>query len=315
MSTFFRVLCMLVVLVPGVYSQIRQTEQTAPNLPAQKIGRNDQVSITVYDSPEFSRVVRVSSEGDLRLPMLKQKIKAEGAMPAELEEKIATALKQESLVVDPVVTVNVSEYQSRPISVAGAVRKPVTFQATGVITLLDALTRAEGLSQDAGADILVTHTQLVDGAPASLVQRISVKGLIDGADPELNLKLSGGEEIRVPEVGKIFVVGNVKKPGAFRTEGTDTTVMKVLAMAEGLTPYSRAQAYIYRRDDGTGVKREIPIELKQIMERKKPDIPLQPNDVLYIPDNSGKRASFSALEKLIGFGSSTASGVLIWGTR
>lgn len=284
-------------------------------LPALRIGRNDLVSITVYDSPEFTRVIRVGTDGDLRLPMLKQRIKAEGRMPSELESAIAVALHEENLVVDPVVTVNVSEYQSRPISVAGAVKKPITFQATGQVSLLDALTRAEGLAQDAGSEILVTHNQIVGGTTSSLVQRVSVKGLIDAADPDLNLKLTGGEEIRVPEVGKVFVVGNVKKPGAFRAEGSDTTVMKVLAMAEGLAPYANKRAFIYRREAGSGAKNEIPIELKAILDRKTPDLPLMPNDILYIPDNAGKRASLSALEKLIGFGTATASGVLIWGSR
>jgi len=139
--------------------------------------------------------------------------------------------------------------------------------------------------------------------------------LIDAADPELNVKLFGGEEVRVPEAGKVFVVGNVKKPGAFRVEGSDTTVMKVLAMAEGLMPFATRQAFIYRREAGTGTKTEIPIELKRILDRKTPDVPLQPNDILYVPDAAGKRTSFAALEKLIGFGTATASGVLIWGAR
>jgi len=149
------------LLLVNVQGQLRptQAESYSANLPVQKIGRNDLVSITVYDSPEFSRVVRIGSEGDLRLPMLKQRVKAEGLLPVELENAIAAALNDEHLVVEPVVTVTVSEYQSRPISVAGSVRKPVTFQATSSVTLLDALTRAEGLSADAGSEILISRPQ------------------------------------------------------------------------------------------------------------------------------------------------------------
>jgi len=55
------------------------------------------------------------------------------------------------------VTITIVEYHSRPISVAGAVRRPVTFQAWGKTTLLEALTRAEGLSADAGAEILISR--------------------------------------------------------------------------------------------------------------------------------------------------------------
>ena len=88
----------------------------------QKIGANDLVGITVYDSPEFSRTVRVATDGTLRLPMLKQRIKAEGLLPSELETAVAEALKAEQLVVDPYVTVTMAEYHSRPISVAGSLR-------------------------------------------------------------------------------------------------------------------------------------------------------------------------------------------------
>jgi polysaccharide export outer membrane protein len=285
------------------------------NLPLQKIGPNDLVALSVYQAPELTRTVRVSSEGRLRLPMVKQTIRAEGLLPSELEAAVAEALINEQILVDPVVTVSIVEYHSRPISVAGAVKKPTTFQAIGTVTLLDAITRSEGLTQDAGPEILVTRRQPgPDGDLVSLVQRVPVSGLIDAADPELNLRLYGGEEIRVPEAGRIFVVGNVKKPGSYPVKDvSDTTVLKMLALSEGLAPFAGKQAYIYRREDGTGTKNEIAIQLRQIMDRKAPDVPLQPQDILYIPDNRGRRISLTALERAIAFGTATASGVLIWG--
>ncbi len=146
------------------------------------------------------------------------------------------------------------------------------------------------------------------------MQRIAVKELIDLANPEANLALHGGEEIRVPEVGRVFVVGNVKKPGAFRVEdSSDTTVMKLLALAEGLAPYASKEAYIYRRSDGGGSKHEIPIALQQIMLRKSPDVPLQTNDILYIPDNKGRRTGLQLLERIAAFTAATASGAIVLG--
>ncbi|MDQ6698672.1 MAG: SLBB domain-containing protein, partial [Acidobacteriota bacterium] len=141
----------------------------------------------------------------------------------------------------------------------------------------------------------------------------SVKSLIDGDDPELNLKLTGGEEIRVPDMGRIFVAGNVKKPGAFPVQdSTDTTVIKAIALAEGLEPFAAKHAFIYRPDDATHGKKEILIELNKILARKSPDVALQARDILYIPDNSGRRITVGALERLAGFGASTASGVLVF---
>jgi polysaccharide biosynthesis/export protein len=287
---------------------------TNANLPAQRIGANDLLAVSVYDAPELTRTIRVSADGLIRLPMLQQRLKADGLLPGDLEAAIGEALRGEQILVDPVVTVTIAEYHSRPISVAGAVKSPVTFQAAGPLTLLDALTRAGGLGPDAGPEILVSRMQVgQDGAPASLVQRIPVRSLIDMADPEMNLTLTGGEEVRVPEVGVVYVVGTVRRPGAFPVRNTsDTTVLQMLALAEGLAPFASKQAYIYRQEAATGSKHEIPIELKKILDRKSQDVPLQPNDILYIPDNTGRRITVGALEKIAGFGTSTASGILIW---
>jgi len=277
----------------------------AGNLPAQKIGARDLIAISVYNAPELSRQVRVTEEGWIQVPMLKQRIAAAGRMPGDLEQSIVAALKQEEILVDPVVTVAVAEYTSRPISVLGAVRRPVTFQATSPVKLLDALTRAEGLSPEAGAEILVTRL--------GLVTRVPVKGLIDKADPALNLALEGGEEIRVPEAGRVFVVGNVKKPGAFPVhDGTETSVMRLLAQSEGLLPFHGKTAYLFRMDDG-GRRSEIAVELKKIMERKSPDLAVRANDILYVPDNTRRRVSAQAIERILTFGSTTASGALVWG--
>ena len=318
-----RIFLYLAVPLLGVSSWAQSQPQARPaaspndtaasNLPAQKIGPDDLVSISVYDSPEFSRTVRVGSDGMLRMPMMKDKIKAAGLMPAELEVTLASELRKEQLLVDPFVTVTMVEYHSRPISVMGAVKHPITFQAIGQVTLLDALTRAEGLNPEAAGEILVTHPGPEGDKKNVLVQRIPVRGLIDQADPELNVKLSGGEEIRVPEVGKVFVNGNVKKPGAFAVEdASDMTVMKALALAEGTLPFTAKLAYIYRPDDRGSAKHEIPIELGKILARKAPDVPMQPRDILYVPDNSGRRLTATTIEKILGFGSSTASGVLVY---
>lgn len=312
-----RVLIGIVVAVGSLAAQTRPAgviEVGGANLPAQTIGANDLIAVSVYDGPEFTRTVRVGADGEIRLPMLRERIRAQGLLPAELEAAIAAALKKEQILVDPFVTVTVVEYFSRPISVAGAVKNPITFQAVGGVTLLEAITRAGGLGPDAGPEILVSSRQAgPDGEPVSLTRRIAVKALIDAADPEVNLKLTGGEEIRVPEVGKVFVVGNVKKPGAYPVQDTaETTVLKMLAMAEGLAPFAAKQAYVIRRDDRSGARHELPIELRKILQRKSPDVPLVANDVLYIPDAASRRASLAALEKILLFGSG-ATTALIYG--
>ena len=226
------------------------------------------------------------------------------------------ALQTEQILVDPVVKVTVAEYHSRPISVMGAVRKPLTFQAVGTLTLLDALARAEGISQDAGTEVLVSRPQPSPDSrgevTSTLVERIPLNRLLKDADPAVNYQLHGGEEIRVPEAGKIFVLGNVKKPGAFAIhDAGDNSILKMVALSEGVLPYAGKLAYIYRRD-ANGDKREIQVEFDKIMQRKAPDMALQVDDVLYIPDNKSRRNAMNVIDRVTGFGASTASGILIW---
>ena len=274
------------------------------NLPSQKLGVDDLVAVSIYDAPELTRTLRVEEDGTIHLPLLKDGVQASGLLPRQLEAAIAVALKLEQILVDPFVKVTVVEYHSRPISVMGAVHKPVTFQSVGKVTLLDALARAEGLTNDAGTEVLITR--------GGLVERIPVKKLMKDADPSVNYDLHGGEEVRVPEAGKIFVVGNVRKPGAFAVrDANDNSVLRMVALSEGLLPFAAKEAYIYRRDE-KGAKQEIPVALEKIMQRKSPDVTLETDDVFYVPDNKTKRTTFTVIDRITAFGSATASGLLIW---
>ena len=309
---------LLLSLAAASFAQVQVQPVTTQNLPAQKIHPNDLVGVSVYGEPELTRTVRVGADGTIRLPMLRDKIKADGLMPEELEQAIVASLKTQEILVDPFVTVTVAEYHSLPpISVAGAVRTPITFQPFEKITLLEAITRAGGLSPEAGSEILVTIPPSSAGAgpqvtnATSLVRRVQVKSLIDAADPDSNILLEGGEEIRVPELGKVYVVGNVKNPGAFPVQDiSGTSILKMLALSQGLIPYATNEAFIYRREAGTASKNEIPVDLKKILDRKSPDVPLLANDVLYIPDAHKRRAALSALEKAFLFGGIAASALI-----
>lgn len=285
-------------------AQVRMDDVGKANLPALQLHAGDLVAVSVYDAPELTRTVRVESDGTIRLPLVPQGVKAAGLMPRELEIGLANALKSGEILVDPIVKITVVEYHSRPISVMGAVRRPVTFQSDGSVTLLDALSRAEGLTDDAGPEIILTQNDAV--------HHIAVKRLMDGSDPSLNFRLMGNEEVRVPVADKIFVLGNIRKPGAFPVrDPADKTVLKMVALSEGLMPFSQKIAYIVRRREGE-TPQEIPIELAKIMDRKSPDVTLEVGDILYVPDNKTRRSTMSILDRVAGFGSNTASGLVIW---
>lgn len=297
----------VLLLAAGAFA-IASAQVQLANLPPHKIRTNDLINISIYGEPDLARTVRVGSDGAIRLPLLEQKIKADGMMPDEVEKAIAEAFQHEQILTHPFVTVTVAEYHTLlPVSVAGAVRNPITFEPIDKLTLLEAITRAGGLTSDAGPEILISRP---NGAN-SLVQRIPIPALIDAADPAVNLTLEGGEEIRVPEAGKVFVVGNVKMPGAFPVhDPSDTTVLKLIALTQGLAPFASNEAYIYRREAGSGSQNEIRVDLNKIMQRKSPDVPLIANDILYVPDRSGKRVTMSVLEKVFTFGAGISTALL-----
>ncbi len=305
---------LLGMLTAAAFAQVRTGPMAEPgrdNLPGQILGANDLVAVSVYEAPELTRTVRVSPDGRIRLPLIREPLAAEGLLPAQLEASIAEILVAEGILVDPVVSVTVAEYHSRPISIMGAVKKPVTFQAAGPVTLLEALGRAEGLTADAGPEVILSHPPRPDGA-RPLLQRIQVRELIDQARPELNLTLRGGEEIRVPEAKKIFIAGNVKRPGAILVrDGTPITVLKALSMSEGLTPFYKKTVFILRPEEN-GEKREIAVDLRSLLKNTSEDVELRPDDILYVPDDSARRTTMSIIDRAATFSLGTISGVLVW---
>lgn len=229
-------------------------------------------------------------------------------MPDVLRDRIAAALRAQHLLVNPVVDVSVVEYRSRDVTVAGAVKTPMTIQELGDLRVLGALSQAGGLLPEAGPEIIVEQAN-------GSAQRISVRQLFDGLHPQLNIPVTAGAQIRVPQCEQVFVVGDVKRPGAFPYQDMhDTTVLKLLALSGGLDSFSRNKAYIYRTESGDVQKTEIEVPLKRILDRKAEDIKLAPNDILYVPINGKLKASASVLNHVTGMGNAAVSAA-IWSSH
>jgi polysaccharide export outer membrane protein len=293
---------------PGPVSLAAPVAIGGSNLPFQPIGASDLVHLAVDDSPELSQTFRIDQHGNLNLPLLNKPIPAAGLMPDALRDKIAAALKAQHLLVHPIVDVSVMEYRSRDVTVAGAVKTPMTIQELGDLRLLGALSQAGGLLPEAGPEIIVEQDN-------GNTQRISVRQLFDGLHPQLNVPVIAGEQIRVPQCEEVFVVGDVKRPGAFPYQDMhDTTVLKLLALSGGLDSFSRNNAYIYRTESGNLQKTEIEVPLKRILDRKSEDVKLAPNDILYVPINGKLKASASVLNHVTGMGNAAVSAA-IWSSH
>ncbi|MGH9700978.1 MAG: polysaccharide biosynthesis/export family protein [Candidatus Acidiferrales bacterium] len=293
------------------------------------IGTGDLLHIDVFDIPELSRDVRVSDVGDISFPLVPGRIPAAGLTPFQLEEKLEQLLIDNGLVTHPQVSVFVREQNSQPVSVVGAVNKPMVYQVIRPTSLLEILADAGGISDDAGSVVLITRparpgaektegsADATPSSPDSQTITIRLQDLLDSGDPSYNIQVFGGDAVSVPRAGIIYVTGaGVAQPGGYvlQSHGEQITTMKAVALAHGLTSYAKADdAVILRTNPLTGQKDQIPVHLKQIQNRKAEDIPMKSNDILYIPDSVGLKVLAKGAEAAVG----VSSGVIVYraGTR
>jgi polysaccharide biosynthesis/export protein len=146
--------------------------------------------------------------------------------------------------------------------------------------------------------------------PAPEVIKINLQDLLNTADSGLDIAVHGGDVIRVPKAGIVYVLGpGIAAPGGYvlQGHGQDVTVLRVVALARGLTGFAKADdAVILRANPATGKRDEIPVHIKKIEKNKIPDVLVKSNDILYIPDSTGKKALARAGQAAIGIGTSVA---------
>jgi polysaccharide export outer membrane protein len=312
-------------------------------LPDSRIGPDDLLNITVFEAPEMNTALRVSASGDISIPLLGE-VHAAGLTPSELQSVLEGLLRR-TYMKDPHVGVFIQELQSHPVSVVGAVKMPGVFQIRGPKTLLEVLSMAQGLADDAGDSvsimhgaeqtssdrsshpdlklsgtigILSPHELLVknDGTEVSVPERntkienINLKGLLESSDSALNVLVHPGDVVKVSRAGIVYVVGEVSKPGGFVLQNNETiSILQALALAQGTTHTSAiSQARIIRTDSTTGKRIEIPINLGKIFSGKRPDILLEPKDVVFVPNSAAKSMLYRGSEAAI----QTAAGVAIY---
>ena len=335
MKSAFMVLVLVGLFVRAGYGQKQFETQQQANDKIQKlaglsqthpadtpIGAGDLLHIDVFDVPELSRDVRVSEMGDIGYPLIPGKIAVGGLTTFQVETKLQQLLIENGLVSHPQVSVFVKEQKSQPISVVGAVKNPIVLQAVRPTTLLEVLAAAGGISDNAGSEVLVTHAARLDSAtlkepstaahsdPSEKVITIHLQDLLESGNPVYNIPVYGGDVVSVPKAGIVYVMGpGIAQPGGYVVEshGEQITVLKAVALAHGLTGYAKANsAIIMRTDPATGQKERIPVQIKEIEKHNTGDVQMKPNDILFVPDSSGKRALAKGAEAAIGVGTGVA---------
>jgi len=248
-----------------------------------RIGPKDLLEISVFGADELSRTVRVSEDGKITLPLLGE-VLVDGLTKSEVEKKLGQLLG-EKYVQNPQVTVFIREYQSKRVSVLGAVEKPGPYQLLGRQTLMQIMSEAGGLTRDAGNEIIIIR-QLPDGSSTSL--RISIDDLFLKGDAKLNVPMEAGDIVTVPvdKLVVVYVFGQVKNPGALQVKKSNIpTLLQAIAQAGGFTDRASKGGVIIKRKDETGKEKEIKVNVRSILKNKVKDVQLLENDTIYVPES------------------------------
>lgn len=239
-----------------------------------KLGAQDLLQITIFESPDLSREVRVAGDGMISMPLLAERIYVLGLTIAAAEDLLKQKYREAGILNSPNIAITLKEIQSKPVTVMGAVRMPGVFQVGGQAPLLRLITQAGGMTDDAGETITI-----VRGGPGGVgsgetltVQVDDIReGRVDG-----NMPVFGGDTINVSRAGFVYVVGGVNRPGRYtlRNDTDPLTVLRLLAMAEDLKSNNKAdKSVIIRRDParcpkapcGQDAMQQIPVDRKSVV--------------------------------------------------
>ena len=223
-------------------------------------GPGDQITIIGSEPEEIiNKAVRVDQAGFLTLPLV-GKLQAGGLTVEQFQKQLETALRQ--WVLDPQVSVSVTDYRSQSVSVIGSVVSPGVQILQGRKTIAEVLAQAGGIRQDAGYLLRITrHIERgripVPGAQDDATGRfsvaeIAVSGIIESGGSEQNIVVEPGDVLSVPRGEMIFVLGNVRRPGGFVLNDVEgMSVLHALSLAEGTVGHAAtADARILRKVSG-----------------------------------------------------------------
>jgi polysaccharide export outer membrane protein len=121
-----------------------------------RIGPEDVLDISVWKSPELSRMVPVRPDGKVSLPLVND-IQAAGLTPNDLRDQLTARLAE--FIPEPEVAVIVREVRSIKVAVVGSVKTPGRYELKSAATVLELLALAQGLTDFAASDRIVVLRQ------------------------------------------------------------------------------------------------------------------------------------------------------------
>jgi polysaccharide export outer membrane protein len=267
------------------------------------IGPGDLLHITFLREPELEQRLRVLDSGEIVL-MLAGKFSVQGLTPAQAAIRIAAQYRAGNFLLHPEVSVFVEEYSTQTVTILGQVSRPGSVRLSSPRTLIDVLSLAGGLTQDADRHIVVER----GGKNGERIRTF----LSNHADDALNadILVRPGDTVLVPKAGIVYVLGDVAHPGGYVMQNdSQLTVLQAIALAAGTSKTaSEKRVRLVRSIDG--LSHSIDLPLRDMERGRSPDVPLLANDILYVPFSIGRNLSLGLANI-----TAAASSALIYATR
>ena len=245
-----------------------------------RVGSEDVLKVSVYDEPDLSLEVRVSSDGIITYPLL-GRVKVGGLTIPEVEKALLDLLGKDYLV-NPQVTVFVQEYGT--IYVIGEVHTPGPYPLKPHMSLMSALAMAGGITDLAALDKVIVIRKEGD---SKQVIEVSVDEMTNGGLKGKDIVLRPYDVIQVKKSsGKnIYILGQVTKPGEYELKES-LTVVEAISLAGGLTKISAPnRTRVIRVEDGKKTVIKVPVNSILKSGNKKEDVTLQADDVVMVPES------------------------------
>jgi len=255
----------------------------------------DVFTVVVAEAPEFGGRFRLGGSGTVQLTGVAAPVAAEGKTAEELALAIRRALVDSKQLRDPQVSVFVDEYHGRTVTVLGAVAKPAVYSLQKRTTIVDAVAAAGGALPNAGSTVTVVRGEAsaeATGQPVGSVQILDLTLLTRGEGVSGNVEVRNGDVVSVSAAEVVYVVGAVNKPGgyAMNRPAEGISVIQAVALAQGFTSVAATgRAVIVRQSASEHGRREIPVDIGQLLNKHATDVLLAPNDILYIPASGAKQ--------------------------
>ncbi len=236
------------------------------------VGKDDILKITVYDNPDLDTTARISSNGVINFPLIGN-IDVAGMTAAQISRKMSDLLA-DGYIVNPHVAVFIEEFRSKKTVIMGQIKNPGIYELHGETTFLEFLSKAGGLTKEAGDKAVIKRRAGQPGGNGNKIV-IDLKRLIEDGDTSLDVPIMDGDNIYIGKAGLFYVTGEVKKPDAYRYEA-GSTVIKSITKAGGFTDTaSRGRVKILRKTEGK----------EEIIKRAKMDEPVLPEDIIIVPES------------------------------